>query len=392
MPTRSAQVPKQYYGYSLQCTESVALLLDADVGGIVSLEVFEDVGVQSATGGTLGVQVKAGTGANPVSDSSVELWKTVRSWIDQVTGKKLALKKCRLELYVAAKKTGKICSEMSAAASAHEVQQVISYMRSKFTSKRTGNIKPSVGDELRSHLEVVLNPKNEEVLREIIARFVYRAGSGRPYDELAAKLEKMFIDSDVVQDVLLHGLGWAKKVLDERIEKDLPAIISVDEFRAEVATFRNKLKSRPYLPSFAGSPSDEEIETNKLTQYVRQLQFIEAEDEDIYEAITDFLTAKANAVEYARRNLINRESLAELAKDLQSTWKNLRQKLQLEGDSKSEIHFGKRLANACLGHRAKLEGLEVPSRFTAGCFHELADVPEIGWHPKYEQLLKEGLK
>ncbi len=141
------------------------MLLEADIGGVVSLEVFEDVGVQNATGGTLGVQVKAGTGANPVSDFSVELWKTIRNWIDQVVGKKLHLKKCRLELYVAGKKTGKICTEMSTAASSNEIQQVIDHIRSKFTSKRTGKVKPSIGDKLRSHLEVVLNPKNEEVLR-----------------------------------------------------------------------------------------------------------------------------------------------------------------------------------------------------------------------------------
>jgi hypothetical protein len=36
-----------------------------------------------------------------------------------------------------------------------------------------------------------------------------------------------------------------------------------------------------------------------------------------------------------------------------------------------------------------LQGLEVPHRFTPGCFHNLADIPEIGWHPKYKQLLAE---
>ena len=60
-----AQVPKQYYGYSLQCTECVNLLLDSAPGSFVSVEVFEDVGVTESSGKVKAVQTKSGSGANP---------------------------------------------------------------------------------------------------------------------------------------------------------------------------------------------------------------------------------------------------------------------------------------------------------------------------------------
>jgi hypothetical protein len=365
------------------------VLLDAEPGGVVSLEVFEDVGLQSVDGKTLALQTKAGTGGNPVSDSSIELWKTIRNWIDQVRSGKIPAKNTRFELYVASKKKGKLCSEMSAAQSPEAVGRALDSVKGSFMNKRTGKIKPSIGTELRTILEVVLATENEKTLRAVITAFRFRSGQGSSYKELKSKLEKGFIDSDIIDDVLLYGLGWVKKVLDERIEKDLPAVVCVDKFRSQIATFRSRLKSREYLPSFAGVPSGVEIESNKLSRYVRQLQFIEADEDDIYEAITDFLTAKANAIEYARRNLINSESLVELDEELKATWKNLRKKIQLERNSKNDSHFGQLLANACLAHRAKLQGLEVPHRFTPGCFHNLADIPEIGWHPKYKQLLAE---
>jgi len=44
-PTKSAQVPGQLLGYSLQITECLRQLLIAQPGAIVSVEVFEDVGV-----------------------------------------------------------------------------------------------------------------------------------------------------------------------------------------------------------------------------------------------------------------------------------------------------------------------------------------------------------
>jgi hypothetical protein len=79
----SAQVPKQLYGYSLQFTECVRALLEAKGGSRVSVGVFEDVGVQDDGVETDAIQVKSGSGANPLTDNSIDLWKTIRNWIDQ---------------------------------------------------------------------------------------------------------------------------------------------------------------------------------------------------------------------------------------------------------------------------------------------------------------------
>jgi hypothetical protein len=52
-------VPSQYYGYSLQCTHCVYLLLDAQPGSKVSVEVLEDVAVEESSGEIEAVQIKS---------------------------------------------------------------------------------------------------------------------------------------------------------------------------------------------------------------------------------------------------------------------------------------------------------------------------------------------
>ena len=42
--TRSSQVPDQYWGYSLQAIRFLQVLMEAQPGTFVTLEVFEDVG------------------------------------------------------------------------------------------------------------------------------------------------------------------------------------------------------------------------------------------------------------------------------------------------------------------------------------------------------------
>jgi hypothetical protein len=110
----------------------------------------------------------------------------------------------------------------------------------------------------------------------------------------------------------------------------------------------------------------------------------------VFKAISDFLSAKTNIVLYAQRGYVNNESLKEFEAALRNLWDNQRKLLDLDKDP-DEKKRGRRLALQCLGARRKLEGIKVPDDFTPGCFHMLADKPEIGWHPRYETLLKEKI-
>jgi len=56
---KSPHVPNQYGGFSLQETRLTALLLEAAPGSILSLEVFEDVGVDLPDGRRIAEQSKS---------------------------------------------------------------------------------------------------------------------------------------------------------------------------------------------------------------------------------------------------------------------------------------------------------------------------------------------
>jgi hypothetical protein len=69
---------------------------------------------------------------------------------------------------------------------------------------------------------------------------------------------------------------------------------------------------------------------------------------------------------------------------------NLKKKWELQATTKGDVHFGKSLLNDCSLQKTKLQGGDVPTFFMCGCFHELADHLEIGWHPKFLELLGGG--
>lgn len=66
--TNSSQAPGQLLGYSLQVTECLRQLLVASPGTTLSVEVFEDVGLTSASDQKTAIQTKSSLTGNPIAD------------------------------------------------------------------------------------------------------------------------------------------------------------------------------------------------------------------------------------------------------------------------------------------------------------------------------------
>src|SRR5580698_4273570 len=199
---RSTHVPQQLHGYSLQFTECLSVLTDANVGDSVSVEVLDDVALHSEGGKTALIQAKAGLGANPVSDGSVELWKSIRNWIDQINEKAIDPNHTTFTLYVGAAQKGKLCSIMSAAKSAAEVDLAINKIEERFLTPTTKKPRKQLGMGIKEQIEVILKPENRKPLALIISRFDYRHGSGTSYDDLRGRFAKMAIQDSLLELVM----------------------------------------------------------------------------------------------------------------------------------------------------------------------------------------------
>src|SRR5262245_37681162 len=96
---RSSNVPGTYLGFSLQATRFLVRLWKAAVGDVVCLDVFDDVGVQQAGGTRIAEQNKSNLTHNPLSDRSIDLWKTFGIWIDACVCGRLDPDKTFFEIY-----------------------------------------------------------------------------------------------------------------------------------------------------------------------------------------------------------------------------------------------------------------------------------------------------
>jgi hypothetical protein len=385
---RSSHAPNQYLGFSLQTTRFLAKLLEVGDDCNVSLEVFEDIGVEDSAGYRLAEQTKSTHGYNPLSDHSVDFWKTLSNWVDAIRTMELNVNKTFFEIYVSQPKEGQISTQFNRAESIEAASAALSEAKKILWGEAPDYpLRTSMNDPLKGYVSNVFEA-DETLATSLIKNFKLTCGSGSPIEDLKKSSSLKFIEPDMIDDVLRYSLGWVKEQTDRLIEKGQPAIISVESFLCEIRSFIRRQDRKRILASFAKNPGPKDIQEGLLRRYVQQLELIDSGDDEKIQAVIDFFKASVDRTQWSKKGWVHEDSFNEFEDNLIRTWNNLRKKLSIQLKDYSDIEKGQALYTDCSLHQASLEGLETPPHFTPGSFHSLSDKKIVGWHPNYEIIFK----
>jgi len=383
---RSSQVPDQYFGYSLQAIRFLHLLLQAPPGTMVSLEVFEDVGTLAPNGRILASQVKTGLVKNPLTDRSVELWKTLANWVSAVEAGALEPSSAIFEIYVGKHRYGTLALAFHNAQSEAQATAAIGAAGAALFGK--GKTRRKLPADLSVHVSRVLDSDRGR-LAQIVKNMRIATARHDPLADLRPLVVTKWVRPESIDVVIQHAHGWLKERLDSLLQTRRPAIISVDEFIEEMRRFMPRCDFRHIIVNMAGPPTAEQIAAERVKTYVRQLELIELEEEGTLEAINSYLRATVMRTKLSEDGIVHDDSFTDFEEALTSFWRNKGRQNHLSHPGHTETQRGQLLFSDCCLHRQKLQGLELPDYFTPGSFQSLADEMEIGWHPAYEILLKQ---
>ena len=386
---KSAQVPAQFAGYSLQPTRFLHRLLEADAGTIVSLEVFDDVGVETASGEKIAEQDKNFRSTNnPVSDRAVELWKTLYNWLRMVESGELDVVRTTFIIYVSTDHTGKIVSDFASARNKDEAKDAFSKALIILTrDKKDPSVATPLSESIETYVEYLL-AANQDLVCSLIGNFSLISGSGSPIQDVDRLVRRMLIPDEIVDDVVKYSHGWVKTEIDQQIEKGLPAYVTRDEFHTQITSFVDRIRSRSLLRTFAQKPSDELVEEEvRFRTYVRQLELVNCDLSEKMRAVSDYLRASADRAVWSEKGLVNKDSFTEFEEKLERVWKNKKDENEINLRDMEEGQRGKSLYSKCMLYECNLEGMEPPHHFVPGSLHALADEEVIGWHPDYKKKL-----
>lgn len=371
--------PGQYLGYALQPVRLCYHLLNSDQTASASIEHLDDVAVKWDNGTVLLEQTKSALKTNPVSDWSNDLWKTFANWIDNIDSGLIDPTNTTFQLYVTPSHTG------------HWVQRLSDTNFPSDTARLVHDLAEQVDNLSRRprchrYIRQFLSTK-PTTLAAIITNFRLRTDD----DPLEAIREKfrLTVPEALLDTCSAFAIGSAKEAADKLIRSDTPAVIRAAEFQRTIRAYVSKNNLLRYLPSFATAPSTDVIDKALTDQptFVQQLNLVQMPHSQVVRAISDLLLSASDKTDWAERGLVVEESLTEFDERLLRT--HGLQKLEID-----DIHSGlspgaqgRLLYKRCVSSEAHLDGREVPTHFVPGCFNELADRMQLGWHPDFSSLL-----
>lgn len=344
------------------------------------MEFQDDVAVHYPSGFLRLEQTKSALKQNPISDWATDLWNTFHNWLTMLQSGVIKANTAEFRLYVAPPKAGAFVEALTAASDATAAKAVIANIRSKLAKLRKD---PACLDKLQFLLDAT-----EEQQTAIITRFALEPSAADPLEAIRDILRPSV--ADIHLDILIKsGIGQAKQAYDRLIQRGETPILGVDLFRREFHAFVRQNNLPGLLTSLSATPDDARVVDIASTRpiFIRQLELVEATNDDLLRAVSDYLRTSADKADWADRGLIYTGSLGTWDDDLVRRHGMIRGDIaDLHGD-KSAATQGRLVYRQCAQHQAPLEGRAVPGHFVHGSFNDLADRRRVGWHGDFEALL-----
>jgi hypothetical protein len=374
-----------YLGFALQPVRLCYYLLSSPRDSSVSLEYLDDVAVHYADGTLLLEQCKSALAHNPISDWSDDLWKTVANWLDAVATRKVDGARTAFQLYVTPSKSGKLSAAMHAAADSKDVEALVKQVKDKLKKKTDS---PKCIEHVQKFLDAT------EALRlAVVCKTTVIASDADPLEPLRELLRPTVAEASL--DVICSSaIGQAKEAADKCIRRKVPALVGVSDFRRNFHAFVQQNNMAGYLPTFTAAPSKDAAKALLTSRpvFVRQLQLIEASEEQQLRAASDLMRTSGDKVKWADQGLVFDGTFEDWEDTLLRKYDAAQSEVQDTYSEKTQEAQGRIVYSRCAAMEVPLDSRAVPGHFTHGGFNDLADRRKLGWHPKHQALLNEADK
>lgn len=392
---RDTHVPDKLEGYLLQVRHALYELISTDER-IVSIEAYDDVAVEKKDV-LVAEQLKSVlSNNNPVSDRAEAFWKTIYNWCrylqEELPQKEIVLKYVIVSTHDI--RVGKIPEQFAKATTDDAAKCALEDARKELIGdESTDEGKTLVGQTIRPYIDFCFAPENEAVFIKVITLMDIDIHEDTYDENLLTKFKMQPIPMEYEMELFYSMLGWVQEQTHQQTKKNQAAFISSSDYR-KALELQIRSTDRKLIWRAVSLPPENKKVTEEIEQhdtYIKQLELIDVDATDIFEAVSDFIRTKTEKTAWAEKGLVYETSFDDYLDGLRKLWRS--QKIYSSAIPVDDVSKGKITYAQCLKdvHTHHLFGSEVPAFFGNGSLHSLANEPsqnpEIGWHPRYLELL-----
>jgi hypothetical protein len=371
-------------GYLYQCREALLLAIletKSQPGLSVSIERFDDVAFEQDGTATEQLQLKHHVNPSSLTDLSVDLWKTLRIWSEQVAADPQVPFERRFTIITTSQAQVGSAAELLRATrpSADAEKTALGLLKAaaaSSTNKESAAGRKaflSLSEQDQSNLLAAMRihdnaPSITDTRSEIEEQLHFSAPDGK------------------VSDLVDHLEGWwFAQVVISLADPDALAI-SLLALRAKIDEIARAFRNNELLISPETlAVSAEDLPESDSRIFVQQMRCVDVAEESIELARLDFYRATAQRSSWARENALLDGEAARYDANLVERWK--RERLARESEGKPSTQDEKKLFGRGLFHWACREQVPFRNRheqwLCSGSYQILADSVTVGWHPDH---------
>ncbi len=351
-----------------------------DVRFTVSIETLDDIVFETAGQPIELLQAKHHSKPANLTDTSSDLWKTIRIWVEQYKTK------LGFRFYLVTTSNAVVGSAAYYLRDQNrDVSKAISYLDAvSQSSTNKGNL--AGYDAYRS-----LGSQEKE---DLISRVTVLDATPTILDLEKELRREVFhaVDIKYLDSFIVRLEGWWYRRALQHLKRDNQKPILAEEIIAEEANLREQFKQDNLVvdEDILSATIDESDYQNKL--FVQQLKLINVKDRRIFIAIKDYYRAFEQRSRWVREELLQVGEIDRYESRLIEEWEirfeQIRDQIGDETAEKEKQRLAQELYDWIeTGNLRQIRPQVNEPSMARGSYHILSDNQVVGWHPEFRQRL-----
>jgi hypothetical protein len=380
-------------GFDYQFERGLYWLAQSPAGAIIGIETDDDVAVHGPNESLFEQDKHSNQDeGKPFGDRSKDLWNTLTIWLDAIEKKDVTIETTRFLMVTNKTLPDCIFKRIGKAETESEITACIAALE-KVRNDPPEHISPLVKRVMRS--------KSRAALGALLAKVDSVDASdatGGP------ELRRKIIDylplpdwcSSTADSILDELRGWLHKVVLALWEENRPGWVQRNHFVNELHAIIDRRK-RQICRERAENlipVTDDIVGQEKGRPFVKQLYLVTDDDAIVETSIRDYIRCSIEKIRLSSEGNVTDADWEAFQQALQSRWERIRSRvIRMRGGIADQDVGYEIFTETTEDHREKLAGTDTEQVYlTSGTYHRLADLLSVGWHPRYEDLMKELLK
>lgn len=377
----TSNAPAQLLGYTVQFPRALLHLLKAGPGDAVSVELCGDVATHKNDNTVIAEEDKTSTNSNPLTNRSTDLWKTFYNWLIAIENGTIDIAKTKFILYTNKSGRDAIVNAFDKVSTIVEAEAAIE------------NAKKSLSDiddehEIWPYFNHFIS-SDKKVVAELLTRFELCIDDGLGLTEIDYELERLLIGKHQIKFVSNLLSGWLQEQIINKIALKESALILWEDYQKQFLVYFDRARKLELIDfALQTPPSDIIIQDQVKIQprYLQHLNHIKVDEDEIIEAVTDYLRAKVNREKWIENEIIDEQIAIDLEDKLTKFWQTRQKTINLTEKTLDELDRGKLLFYDCKVRQEVIRDMTPPSGTISGTYHALVDSNSLGWHPRWDTL------